>query len=461
MSEKRRGLGRGLGALIPTGPQAYAERPSDVFFRDRAGDPVRQTPTVGGAPSDAPSWESFRPTAGQVFGPDDAPDVGGLGSDGAGEFPAERRELPRPEGVGSRLGATPEADPSREQAGTEQAVAASEDDAEHHAESDALQPVPGARYVEVPIESIRANPRQPRSVFDEDELAELTESIRGVGLLQPIVIRPVGPEDLARGIDSAPGAGAGAPDAAGPAVGSGGESSDAAEPTASAGLRAVKVSYELVMGERRWRAARAAGLATVPAIVKETPDDAMLRDALLENLHRSQLNPLDEAAAYQQLLEDFGCTQEELATRIGRSRSQISNTVRLLRLPSAVALRVAAGVLSAGHARALLALDDPAAMERLAQRIVAEGLSVRSVEEIVALGDAGLAPQRRTREPAPPNERLEHIAARLADRLDTRVVVAMGRRRGKLTVEFADPDDLDRILVLLEAGAEPVSMAHG
>ncbi|MEP7161104.1 MAG: ParB/RepB/Spo0J family partition protein [Dermatophilaceae bacterium] len=282
-----------------------------------------------------------------------------------------------------------------------------------------LRPVPGARYVEVPTDQILPNPRQPRTVFDEDEMSELVDSIREVGLLQPVVVRPIGATPS--------GDGAHAP------------------------------QYELVMGERRWRACQLAGADTVPAIVKETPDDDLLRDALLENLHRSQLNPLDEAAAYQQLLEDFGCTQESLAVKIGRSRSQISNTVRLLRLPPGVARRVAAGVLSAGHARALLALDDLGAMERLAQRIVAEGLSVRSVEEIVAVSDdEGTSVPRRRREAATPDERLERIAARMSDRLDTRVIVAMGRRRGKLTVEFADAEDLDRILALLDEAGAPV-----
>ena len=229
-----------------------------------------------------------------------------------------------------------------------------------------LAPVPGASYGDLPIDSIRPNPRQPRTVFDEDDMSELVHSIREIGVLQPIVVRPV----------------------------SAGQDGDVAD-----GVR-----YELIMGERRWRASQAAGKDTVPAIVKETEDDDLLRDALLENLHRSQLNALEEAAAYQQLLEDFGCTHDELAGRIGRSRPQISNTLRLLKLPPLVARRVAAGVLSAGHARALLSLADGASMERLAQRIVAEGLSVRNVEEIVAVGAGGGEDQGSPsagREPAP------------------------------------------------------------
>lgn len=270
------------------------------------------------------------------------------------------------------------------------------------ADPDGMQPVPGARFAEVAIGAIRPNPRQPRSVFDEDELDELANSIREVGVLQPVVLRPL--ED--------------------------GE------------------HYELVMGERRLRAAAAAGLETVPAIVRDTADEALLRDALLENLHRSQLNALEEAAAYQQLLDDFGCTHDELAQRIGRSRPQITNTLRLLRLPPLVQRRVASGVLSAGHARALLGLADAAAMERMAQRIVAEGLSVRTVEELVVLGE-DTAPPSRTARSRTPDPELASLATRLGDRLDTRVGITVGRRTGRLTVEFASREDLDRILSLL------------
>jgi ParB family chromosome partitioning protein len=207
------------------------------------------------------------------------------------------------------------------------------------------------------------------------------------------------------------------------------------------------------MGERRWRASQLAGLETVPAIVRETADDDLLRDALLENLHRSQLNPLEEAAAYNQLLEDFGCTHEELASRIGRSRPQISNTLRLLKLPPLVQRRVAAGVLSAGHARALLGLQDGAAIERLAQRIVAEGLSVRAVEEIVALGGDDEQPVRVKRPRAGSRHgELDELAQRLSDRFDTRVQIALGRRKGRLSVEFASVEDLNRIVALLAPG---------
>jgi ParB family chromosome partitioning protein len=216
------------------------------------------------------------------------------------------------------------------------------------------------------------------------------------------------------------------------------------------------------MGERRWRASQQADLATIPAIIRETADDHLLRDALLENLHRSQLNPLEEAAAYQQLLDDFGCTHEELATRIRRSRPQISNTIRLLRLPPLVQRRVAAGVLSAGHARALLGLEDAAGMEALAQRIVAEGLSVRAVEEIVALGDAPAdVPQRKRPRPGAHRVELDDLASRLGDSLDTRVTITLGQRKGKLSVDFASVEDLNRILALMSVDVRGAFDAQG
>jgi ParB family chromosome partitioning protein len=266
---------------------------------------------------------------------------------------------------------------------------------------EALVSVEGAYFAEIPVGQIRPNPRQPRTVFDESSMAELVASIRAVGLLQPVVVRRTHPE-----------------------------------------------AYELVMGERRWRAVTELGLETIPAIVKDTSDDVLLRDALLENLHRAELNPLEEAAAYQQLLDDFGCTHEELATRIGRSRPHISNTLRLMRLPPDVQRRVAAGVLSAGHARALLAVDDAAVQERLATRAVAEGISVRGLEELIAVGEGARedAPTRRTRQAS---AELHEIAQRLSDRLDTRCRVDLGRRKGKIVVEFASADDLQRILAIL------------
>jgi ParB family chromosome partitioning protein len=267
-----------------------------------------------------------------------------------------------------------------------------------------LVPVAGVRFVELPVSAIRANAKQTRQVFDEDALAELAHSVREFGVLQPIVVRPDGD------------------------------------------------GYELVMGERRLRAVTAAGLDTIPAIVRSTTDDAMLRDALLENVHRAQLNPLEEAAAYQQLLEEFGATHDELAQRIGRSRPVVSNTIRLLNLPVPVQRRVAAGVISAGHARALLALEDKDAQEELAGRIVAEGLSVRATEELVALhqhghGDRGKA--RRSAQPRITAPAITDLADRLSDAFDTRVRVDLGRRKGKITVEFASVDDLERIVAVM------------
>ncbi|MFW6600094.1 ParB/RepB/Spo0J family partition protein [Propionibacteriaceae bacterium Y2011] len=267
-------------------------------------------------------------------------------------------------------------------------------------------PIPaGSSFAEIPADQISPNPRQPRTVFDEDALNELVESISEIGVLQPIVVRRTGPD-----------------------------------------------AYELVMGERRWRAAQAAGLAAVPAIIRRTEDHDLLRDALLENLHRAQLNPLEEAAAYQQMLDDFGCTQDELSQRVKRSRPQISNSLRLLRLPPAVQRRVAAGVLSAGHARALVALGDAPAQERLAQRIVAEGLSVRAVEELVAMGETGPDEAPAVRQPREQPQRATEVADVLSDRFETRVKVDMGRRGGKVTIQFADGDDLERILDLMDRG---------
>jgi ParB family chromosome partitioning protein len=261
--------------------------------------------------------------------------------------------------------------------------------------------IEGARFDEVPLDSIEPNPRQPREVFDPDALAELVTSIREVGILQPVVVRELDPG-----------------------------------------------RYQLIMGERRWRASREAGLETVPAIIRDTPDDALLRDALLENLHRQELNALEEAAAYAQLLEEFGATHEELADRVGRSRSHVTNTMRLLQLAPSVQRRVAAGVLSAGHARALLALDGAEAQEQLAARVVAEGLSVRAVEEIVAVGSAERpAAAPRTKAPLAPG--LATLADRLSERLDTRVSVELGRRRGKVVIQFGSVDDLERIAGLL------------
>ncbi len=296
--------------------------------------------------------------------------------------------------------------------------------------------VVGAVYQEVPIGAIVPNPRQPRQVFDDEALAELAHSIREFGLLQPIVVRALPAEPAIGQLPAEPAIGQ-LP--AEPAVGQ--------LPAEHPNIH----RYELIMGERRWRAAQLAGLDRIPAIVRGTADDAMLRDALLENIHRVQLNPLEEAAAYQQLLEDFGVTHEQLASRIGRSRPVITNTIRLLKLPVAVQRRVAVGVLSAGHARALLSLDEPLAQEDLAARIVAEGLSVRATEEAVTLSRSEPV---KTPPPAPAPRPmrapgLQHLAENLSDAYDTRVKVELGRRKGRIVIEFGSVDDLERITSLM------------
>lgn len=260
----------------------------------------------------------------------------------------------------------------------------------------------GSLYREIPVDSITANPQQPRTVFDPEQLTELAESIKEIGLLQPVVVRPQ----------------------------SGGK-------------------YELVVGERRLRACKQAGLIKIPAIIRPTDSEDLLRDALLENIHRVQLNPLEEAAAYQQLLADFNCTQEELAFRLKKSRPQITNSIRLLKLPASVQKRVAAGVLSAGHARALLSLQDNTAMERLAQKIIAEGMSVRATEEAVTVYDSATVDPIRPIRAKPDYPRAQTIAAALSERYDTRVSVVMTSNRGKIVIEFAGEADLDRILDLM------------
>jgi len=314
---KRTGLGRGIGALIPTS-EASEDRPTDVFFPRAVVTP------------DTPASES-----------DTHVDV----------------------------------EPSEE-----------------------LIAVPGARLANIDPQLIVPNPRQPRTHFDADDLAELVHSVREFGVLQPVVVRATD-----------------------------------------------EGTYELIMGERRTRAAREAGLHSIPAVIRDTADEHLLRDALLENLHRSELNPLEEASAYQQLLEDFGITQEELATRIGRSRPQISNTIRLLKLPIPVQQRVAAGVLTAGHARAILSLSDADAMQRLADKIVNEDLSVRAAEAAAKAPDAG-----RPRTPKPQagarRAHLDEVAERLGDRLNTRVRISLTAKKGQISIDFASIQDLNRIL---------------
>lgn len=412
MAQKKRGLGRGLQALIPDAQvENPARRPSDVFFpeghsrgTDGAASPSGSRPAEDiAAALLAPSKRTRR--VGRSNGTPTSTRVGAetRTQRGAGDA-ASSGDVSRETSVGAQVG---------------------------DSEGLSLVPVPGATFAELPIEVIVPNRRQPRQVFDEDDIAELATSIKEVGLLQPIVVRRVDDE------------GATQPQQAAPADGASGSDAEAAPEDAT---------YELVMGERRLRAAKEAGMETIPAVVRYTADEDLLRDALLENLHRVQLNPLEEAAAYQQLLEDFDCTQAELSAKIARSRSQISNTLRLMKLPPLVQRRVAAEVLSAGHARALLGLPDAAAMERVAQRVVAEGLSVRATEEIVAVYGETVEIPRSVGSTRTRNTPLPALSTRLSDAFDTRVKVTRGAKKGRITIEFAGDEDLARIVEALAPG---------
>ena len=406
MSDKRRGLGRGLGALIPSSAAASGNgtapsRPVDLFFPEaRKRTPAAEvaatqedSPIPGKDETAKPQSPTPTPAAG---GPSSVPDAKAV--PGAKKAPV--RQAPAAKGETTAAAAKPAA----QKPAVEEQVPLTEDPGVE------LVEVPGVRFAEILVTDIHPNRKQPRSVFDEDDMAELVHSVREIGVLQPIVVRT--------------------------------STEEGGEP------------YELVMGERRWRAVQAAGLQTIPAIVRDTTDDDLLRDALLENLHRSQLNPLEEAAAYQQLLEDFGTTHEQLADRIGRSRPQVSNTLRLLKLPPLVQRRVAASVISAGHARALLALPDAAAMERLAQKIVAEGMSVRATEEAVTLyQNPSATPKNNIPRPGARHERLDYLASSLSDRLDTNVKISLGARKGRVSIEFASVEDLNRIMDVLTPGA--------
>ncbi|PNH84054.1 ParB/RepB/Spo0J family partition protein [Arthrobacter sp. AFG20] len=446
MSDKRRGLGRGLGALIPSSASASASgngaapsRPVDLFFPEarKTAEPVPAVEPDKSDLDETPARRSGRKgpaeapaEAGTDEGTEGAPDAvkpspatsaakiapSKGGDSEAGAVSAKSGTARAGKDAGKSEAARPDtssADEPKNDAASAQAAAEGEN-VDSAAVSDNgvdLIEVPGVRFAEIPVTDIHPNRKQPRSVFDEDDMAELVHSVREIGVLQPIVVRT--------------------------STEKGGE------------------PYELVMGERRWRAVQAAGLSTIPAIVRDTTDDDLLRDALLENLHRSQLNPLEEAAAYQQLLEDFGTTHEQLADRIGRSRPQVSNTLRLLKLPPLVQRRVAANVLSAGHARALLALPDAASMERLAQKIVAEGMSVRATEEAVTLHREPATPAKNNiPRPGARHERLDYLASSLSDRLDTNVKISLGARKGRVSIEFASVEDLNRIMDVLAPGAE-------
>ena len=386
MSKPRGGLGRGLAALIPTGPQTNTV--SDVFM----GGSSHRLATLEEPVADADPQSA---AAHAAVAPPTTTDHNGESS----AVESLDRTDDRTREVGAATAASSSSGHASDRSSDTANLQAVAPDGTRHQDGPRYQA--GPRYEEVPIEKIRPNPRNPRTAFDEDALAELEHSLREFGLLQPIVVREAGD------------------------------------------------GYELVMGERRWRAAQRAGLTTIPAIIRRTEDAALLRDALLENIHRANLNPLEEAAAYQQLLQEFDVTQEELAARIGRSRPVISNTIRLLRLPVAVQRRVAAGVLSAGHARALLSLDDPNDQEELATRVVAEGLSVRGTEEAVVLMAGRTVRAKRAAPKKLVMPSLQTLATSLSDAFDTRVRVELGRQKGRVIVEFATVDDLERIVGLM------------
>ena len=409
-ARKHTGLGRGLGALIPQASEQTSQsapsspsRPLDVFFPEGNSAGKR-----GGSAKDL------------------------LQPKRAGTSPKKKRPtMPSVEAAGGRRGAGARSglgggingSDSRKTAARVAAQAASTNDGERREEQNVsretsvdheLLPVPGASFAEIAIDQIVPNTKQPREVFDEDDLKELSASIKEVGVLQPVVVRSIPSKGRSEKL----------------------EEFLADKPEAR---------YELIMGERRLRASELAGETTIPAIIRETEDGDLLRDALLENLHRAQLNPLEEASAYQQLMADFGATQEELAKRIARSRPQIANTLRLLKLPPSVQKKVAAQVITAGHARALLSLSSPEEMERLAERIVAEGLSVRTTEEIVRLGKAKATPRPRARQQRPLSQLGESVVSALSDAYDTRVTITEGRKKGRIVIEFAGSEDLQRI----------------
>ncbi|MFW7366137.1 MAG: ParB/RepB/Spo0J family partition protein [Rothia mucilaginosa] len=428
MAEKRRGLGRGLGALIPQSTKNSGNAEVKASENTAA---VKTAPKKVTAPIEEPMTDGLFEMAHEAKPEKHRKSTKAEAVEAKPAESAPAQEKPAPaEKVEERAEAPASSqDVSRETSKKKSRVdmgaalrnttltrrpvdfffgedvstpqSASE-------EQNSLVPVPGAQFAELNVRDIHPNRKQPRTDFDEQDMEELIHSVREIGVLQPIVVRP--------------------------------SRENGAE------------KYELVMGERRWRATQAAGLSTIPAIVRETEDGDLLRDALLENLHRSQLNPIEEAAAYQQLMEEFDTTQEQLAKRIGRSRPQISNTIRLLKLPALVQRRVAAGILSAGHARALLALTDQAQIETLAQKIVNEGLSVRATEELVnhASGTAEVK-ERKVPQPQKHRERLDYIAEAFADKLDTSVKISLGARKGKMTIEFANVEDLNRIIRVLDS----------
>lgn len=405
-TKKRTGLGRGLSALIPSTPPT-SERDIDVFFNGSAPTGRSQSAATTAAASSRTTPKKPA-TAGTTTQRTAAAKPASTSSNKktAASNSSKKRSKSTSKNVDSskreasrkRSESTANTKPNTNNA-AEQATPEQETE---------LLPVPGARLAELDPYRIVPNAKQPRQEFDEEALDELIVSVREFGVLQPIVVRPLVSEDP----------------------------------------RVAEGEYELIMGERRLRATKASGRTSIPAIIRDTNDEDMLRDALLENLHRAELNPLEEASAYRQLLDDFGCTQDELAERIGRSRPQISNTLRLLNLPVEVQRRVAAGVLSAGHARAVLSVGEPVAMAQLADKIVNEQLSVRQAEAAAATAAtrAGRSAPRREQHSDSLTAHLNEVGERLGDRLNTRVQVSLRKTKGTIRIDFASMADLNRIL---------------
>ncbi|MFL0447775.1 ParB/RepB/Spo0J family partition protein [Corynebacterium xerosis] len=417
---RRGGLGRGLAALIPTAPEqnpSVGDSAADIIFGPKgAGAEDRSRDDRGGS-SRAGNGRSSGDRDGNARTEKRHSDVTDLSRESATKRHSDGTSNRRK--ASAEVSRETSTQSTRRSGGSAKTAGGATDGSSVGAEGI------GATYREISLPLIVPNPRQPREVFDEEPLKELAHSIGEFGLMQPIVVRPIGDDVRAKALAEA----------------------RARDP------RAPQPEFEIIMGERRWRASQLAGFDAIPAIVRETSDSSMLRDALLENIHRVQLNPLEEAAAYQQLLEEFEVTQAELADRIGRSRPAITNMIRLLQLPVDVQRRVAAGVLTAGHARALLGVKTGTAdQSMLADRVVAEGMSVRATEEAVTLiNRSDEAAGRRKREPLPQPERLTVWADRLSENFDTKVSATMGKRKGRIVIEFGDLEDFDRIMSLIDA----------
>ena len=420
-SQRRTGLGRGLGALIPPAqtekPEDVAKRPLDVLF---PGERKSSGAVRGGSAREL--LEPKSRTSKSVSEKSKSSAQRKARVQAAGSTASADEKVASASGAGQTTGSTRSGSSShskQDRAHVHNISTATPLTDDVSRETSDLMQVPGATFAEIPLEQIVPNTRQPRQIFDEDDLNELAASIREVGVLQPIVVRRIPLNE------------------------------EPSETLKSFLEEKPEARYELIMGERRLRASELAGLDSIPAIVRHTEDEDLLRDALLENLHRAQLNPLEEAFAYQQLMADFGATQEELSKKIARSRPQIANTLRLLKLPASVQKKVSAQVLSAGHARALLGLSTPEDMEILANRIIAEGLSVRTTEELVRLGSVQRPSKPSLKRVKVSSPLGEHMSQVLADAWDTRVTVNEGKRKGKIIIEFAGPDDLQRLADLL------------